>query len=160
MPTLRFILNGQEVEATLTMDEFIQLFSTGTKRRSPVQISSGPEQIAGLVKAQMEKKNVAKMLEQELHPNDEVKQYILSNAPQYRHTLFDVQTHFYGREFISRGPTKKMYHKTFRQLQLIRQEIEREQKGKFVTEVGDNRINQYVFQKTQQTATLREPINL
>jgi hypothetical protein len=97
-------------------------------------------------------------IDENLPPNNEVKQYILSQVPDYRHSLFDVQLYFFKRKFISRGSTKKMYHKTFRQLQMVRQQIEIEQKGKFVPIVGENRINLYVFQKNPDNKEVIEVI--
>lgn len=148
MPTIKFPINDQDVEITLTMDELIQLLYVTAKKRKPFQIPSPAEQTK-LIEPQKDKRITEKTTINECLPPDvEVKQYLLSK-PEYRHTLFDVQRHFFkDRAFISRGYTKKMYHKTFRQLQSVRAQIEKEQGGKFYTVIGENRVNEYVFEKT------------
>lgn len=81
-------------------------------------------------------------------PDREVMEYIKSK-PNFAHNLFEVQERFFGRRFTSRGNTKRMYHRTARQLRLIRPKIERQHKGKFEEEISEHGVKQFIFKKPQ-----------
>lgn len=95
-------------------------------------------------------KPIFSIQENHLPPINEVKKYILTQ-PNFAHTLFDLQNHFYGKEFHPSDRTEKeMYHKTFRQAARVRSKIEIEKGGTFIVNVGKNRKNEYVFLKAEQ----------
>ena len=79
-------------------------------------------------------------------PDMLVKRYIMSK-PDYRHTLFEVQNHFFGRTFKSRGQTQRMYHRTAKQVRKIRKEIETEERGVFEEVFAEGGVKQFVFRK-------------
>jgi hypothetical protein len=161
MPTLKIRIKGQEVEVILTMDEFMQLLSSDHSEKQfaipnqskiederSVKYVVDPATMQTAWQKPYKKKMMEKQIFESLKSDAEVKEYIL-NKPNYTHTLFDMQKHFFKKEFPSRGATKPMYHKTFHQIQRVRQQIEKEKGGKFTTEVGPHRISQYIFQRKQ-----------
>lgn len=82
-------------------------------------------------------------------PSDyEVLQYIIQK-PDFKHTLFDVQEHFFGKQFKSRGPTMNMYIRTSTQLKRVHKKIEKEYTGKFESKIGKGRRKYYSFKKEQ-----------
>lgn len=81
-------------------------------------------------------------------PSDnEVKAYLLSK-PSFSHDLFDVQEHFFGRRFVSRGSEARMYNRTIHQLRVVRRAIEEEKHGRFKETHGEIRgQKRYVFEQ-------------
>lgn len=77
-----------------------------------------------------------------LPPDKEVETFILLQ-PNCEHDLFMVQKHFFNRTFPSRQDTAPMYHRTIRQLRLIREKIEKEKGIKFKEEITDGNYKHY-----------------
>jgi hypothetical protein len=90
-----------------------------------------------------------------LFPDSDVKSYIKSK-PEYRHNLLEIQEHFYGKTFKSRGDTAAMYHKTSRQLVEVRRQIEREENGVFAPESVTGNLLEYPFKRNAQTVEALE----
>jgi len=83
----------------------------------------------------------------ELPSDKEVIQYIISK-PNFEHDIFDVQERFFGKRFTSRDKeTRRMYHRIHRQLRGVRETIEKQVKGKFVSTTGDKGVKRYTFKK-------------
>ncbi len=85
------------------------------------------------------------------HPDDKVIDYITSK-PDFSHDLLEVQRFFFGQVFKSRGKTKRMYHRTARQLRMVRKIIESRYEGVFVSRLGSDGVKRFVFKK-QRTPT-------
>ncbi|HSV49929.1 MAG TPA: hypothetical protein VLH35_06395, partial [Candidatus Acidoferrales bacterium] len=92
----------------------------------------------------------------DLPSNESLMDYIMSK-PDYTHDITDIQQHFFGRKFKSRGETQLMYHRMNRQLTEIRAQIEKNQDGIFNPFPIEKNLIQYVFKKRQKTLALPEP---
>ena len=89
------------------------------------------------------------MIDEPLRSMGEVVQYLL-NKPAFSHDLFEVQEHFYGRKFTSRGTEARMYNRTIHQLREARKMIERAKGGTFKETRGEIRgQKRYVFESGQ-----------
>lgn len=145
MPTLKFKIKDFEFEYIgehQDMIKFIQelmaspsnvniLATTPTKSLNPKFIL--PE-------------HAEKNLKITLPSNESVLQYITSQ-PDYKHTLFAVQEHFFNQIFRSRGNTINAYMRTKTQLDRVHKEIEKQFNGRFEKERGKKRLFCYTFKK-------------
>jgi len=91
-------------------------------------------------------------------PDDEtVMNYILSK-PQYTHDLVEIQQKFFSRTFQSRGKDQRMYHRTARQLELVRKTIEKRFGGTFKGEpAGKRNLRRFIFVKTATIQSFSKP---
>jgi len=88
--------------------------------------------------------------EMSLPSNEDVLAYIVSR-PNYQHTLYDVQKHFFGRAFITTDKeTLGMYFKTMKQVKEVRNEIEKRYHGKFEKKRGKGRLDYYTFKQEEK----------
>lgn len=146
MGKLKFKIAGVEYEYEGDLMEiipFIQrvsgyLSSSQTRLASEAQLAT-----ATLSQSQLTKRGA---LDLPLPSDESVKRYIL-DKPDFRHTLFDVQAHFFGTKFKSRGESRRMYHRTAKQLRKIRKEIEEEHKGDFQEIFAEGGVKQFIFRK-------------
>jgi hypothetical protein len=83
-------------------------------------------------------------------PRDKDVETFLLSQPNYEHDLFMVQKHFFNRTFPSRRETAPMYHRTIRQLRLIRQKIEKEKGVKFREEISDGNYKHYKIEPKKE----------
>lgn len=148
MPTLKFTIKGVEFEYIGEEDEivsFINRFLGESMmphvQAKPVSPATSPSAIVST--------ETRKMIDIPAPKDEDVIAYITSK-PDFSHDLFEVQKHFFGRTFKSRGTSKRMYHRTARQLRLIRRTIEEQHKGRFIETKGSERgLKRFVFKKTE-----------
>ena len=88
-------------------------------------------------------------------PDDEVMKYIMSK-PNYAHDLFEVQEHFFGRTFSSRGNTTRMYHRTADQLRMVRDAIADSEDGMWKSVLGSGRRKVFTFVKKSPTFATKD----
>jgi len=125
-------------ELMVTPFSIVSLEKTSTKTPNPVYIKPHEERFRSTI----------------LMPsNEDVLQYITSKL-DFKHTTFDVQEHFYGQQFSSRGKTQSMYLRTIKQLKDVRKEIEKRFGGKFEEIRGKKRLTYYTFKKEIQVVEL------
>lgn len=146
MPILKFKIKGVEFEYVGDQGEIISFVNRflGGSVALPVKPERSSSAISPSVIVSAESEDLVDLPA----PSDkEVVAYVTSK-PEFRHTLFDVQKQFFGTTFKSRGKTKRMYHRTARQLRAIRELIEKEFEGKFVETLGAKGLKEFVFKKS------------
>jgi hypothetical protein len=129
-----------------------RLFTTGANTPTPstVTIVSVPQRLSqttAYTRARISAINLP------LFPDVEVKAFLKTKSA-YRHTLAEVQEHFFGKKFGSRGESASMYHRTSRQLVDVRRLIENEENGIFRPEDLGANVIEYTFVKKEQIETV------
>lgn len=147
MPTLKFTIKGVPFEYVGNQHEIID-FINGFLGGSIVLPAQAKPTTPSLQSVTLKTEaDVEEMIDVPAPLDEEVERYITSK-PDFSHNLFEVQRIFFGKTFTSRGNTKRMYHRTARQLRLIRKQIEKEYKGKFIEETGEHGLKQFTFKKS------------
>lgn len=150
MGVLKFKKNGIEFEyigEPLEIEQLVQRLTTIASLNTPAQ-QHFPLLSEPLVQAKNKQSptRVRPSITRPLPSNEDVKRYILSK-PDYEHDITDIQRHFFGTNFKSRGETGVMYHRTARQVIEVRALIEKEQDGEFVPFPIEKNLMKYVFKK-------------
>lgn len=127
MPKLSFFIDGHPVEFEGTVEEVANFLKIVQKERIPLTTS---EQERKKLQILAEEKATVKKAKQKMPSVKEVKAYILSQ-PNYRHSTFKIQKHFFGRTFKARGVSEGLYHDFLTLATEARHQIEREQRGHF-----------------------------
>ena len=145
MPTLRFKIRdvefeyvGDEDEIVSFVNRFLSVSAMLLGEPREVTPMATPSAIIG--------KESEESVDLPIPSDKEVIAYIVSK-PDFAHHLFEIQKHFYGRMFKSRGPTQRMYHRTARQLRAVRERIEKEYEGRFVEKLGSKGLKRFTFKK-------------
>jgi hypothetical protein len=58
----------------------------------------------------------------------------LKKQPNYQHTTYSVQEHFFGKRFPARGGTKKKFDILYRRLVIVRKNIRKREGGRWIDE--------------------------
>ena len=147
MATLKFKIKGVEFEYVGQEDEIISFINRflGESITFPVQA----KQVSPTATQRTTQKE---MIDYPSPPDKEIIEYITSK-PNFSHNLFEIQNHFFGQTFKSRGPSKRMYHRTSRQMRLIRRTIEEQYNGKFIETKGPGKgLKRFIFKKSTTSA--------
>jgi hypothetical protein len=103
--------------------------------------------ITGLnVESPQPTKNTNIILRSELRvdmPTEQEVEAFIKSKPNYEHDLHMIQKEFFGRTFMARGTTASMYHRTNRQVKLVREKIEKETGAKFKEQTIDRNFKRY-----------------
>jgi len=146
MPTLKFKAKGVEFEYIGEQDElvsFLNKFLSGSMALSN-QAQPVTPTVAPTTTHRIDKEG---MIDFSLPPMEKVLEYVTSK-PDFTHDLVEIQKHFFARKFESRREGKRMYHKTRRQLSLVRKTIEEKYNGKFTETKGSKRgMKRYIFKR-------------
>jgi len=156
MPTLKFTIKSVEFQYIGSEDEITNFISHFIDETMTIQATRAMVQPTGRTRKTVAEEAKSQItIELPLHSEKEVMEYVVSK-PQFSHDLFEVQEHFYGRKFTSRKDGVKMYHKTLRQLKMIRKKIEEQYAGQFKVLKGEQRgQKRFVFERSPtQKATL------
>ncbi len=148
MPTLKFTIHGvvfeyigEESELVSFLNKFLSGSIPSSTQMKPILPNATP--------TIMQKAKEEKMIDIPTPSDEEVINYITSE-PSLSHDLFEVQRHFFKRTFMSRGNEKRMYHRTARQLRLIRKQIEKSHGGRFIATKGAKKgLKRYIFKKQE-----------
>lgn len=76
-------------------------------------------------------------------PTDQEVEAFIKSKPDYEHDLHTVQKEFFGKKFASRGASAPMYHRTNRQLTMVRKKIEDKEGRKFKAQTIDRNFKRY-----------------
>ena len=88
--------------------------------------------------------------------NEAIISYI-TQKPSYEHTLPEIQRKFYGKVFSSRGSEQGFWHRTSRQLKIVRETIEKRFGGRFKEgSAGARNLKKYTFIHQNQVVLLEE----
>lgn len=150
MLTLKFKMKGMDFELIGEYDDivkFIQGFIVGSLEIDSLEKTS--------IKPSKTMPTIPKSTRELSLPSNEDVLAFITSIPNYHHTLYDVQKHFFGRTFITTNKeTLGMYFKTMKQLKEVRMEIEKRYHGKFDKKRGKGRLDYYTFkQEERQTLT-------
>jgi len=139
---LSFYIDGHPVEFEGTVEEVASFLKMVQAQKIPLATSEEERKRAQLL---TEEKAEIKKVKENLPSVEQVKRYILSQ-PDYRHSTFDIQRHFFGRTFKARGPSEGLYHEFLYLATDARQLIEREQSGRFEysLEMGRHKVYRWV----------------
>jgi hypothetical protein len=164
MGVLKFKKGGIEFEyigEPSEIEQLVQRLTTAATYNMPAQQHFPPHTEAPQqtnIVAKLEKPASSKTRRKTILPlptNEEVKKYIMSK-PDFAHDIADVQQHFYGTNFKSRGDTQSMYFRTSRQVVEIRKQIEKEENGQFTPYAVEKNLMRYVFKKIPVVTALEE----
>lgn len=141
MAKLTFHVNDELVEFEGTVEEVTAFLKTIQKEHiSLVSDEEHRRRLEELARDKAEVENAKKSL-----PTIKaVKAFILSQ-PEYRHTTFEVEKHFFGRTFKARGVSEGLYHEFLHITTEARRQIEREHNGKFNYELELGRHKVYTW---------------
>jgi len=152
MPTLKFAIKGIEFQYIGEQHEITNFINTFLGQTMLPE----HKELNVVRKTRLTTKDSEQgMIDLPLPQDADIIRYITSKD-QYGYDLLEIQKHFFGKTFSSRGNGKRMYHRTARQLREIREAIEKQYKGKF-EEVpsGKRNLKRFVF-KPIQTAELAQ----
>jgi hypothetical protein len=146
MPTLKFKIKGVEFEFLGKEDEIVNFVNRflGGSVKLPVELEHNSLMATPSAIVSPETKQ---LIDLSTPSNKEVTAYVTSK-PEFSHNLFEIQQHFFGRTFKSRGNGKRMYHRTARQLRMVRKSIEKQFKGEFTETLGAKGLKRFVFRKS------------
>jgi len=86
-------------------------------------------------------------------PTDQDVEVFIKSRPNFEHDLHIIQNEFFGKIFSSRGSSASMYHRTNRQVKLVREKIEKDMGAKFKEQIIDRNFKRYRME-TQATTPL------
>jgi hypothetical protein len=151
MPTLKFTIKGVEFQYEAEEEQILRFINRFRAGDVTMPIQTKP-----ILRSQVEasqEETTQKVVDLDLPTDDEVIKYITSK-PKFSHDLFEVQRAFFNQTFKSRGVERRMYHRTARQLRLVRQFIEEKFNGKFMEEKSDTPgMKRFVFQPSSTIET-------
>lgn len=152
MPTLRFKIKGVEFEYIGEEDEIVSFVNRFLSESIALPVES--KQLSPTTPSVIFGTESKEILDEPAPPDEDLIKYITSK-PDFAHDLFEIQEHFFGMHFSSRDKkTQRMYHRTARQLRLVRQLIEKKYEGKFIETKGTRLrgLKRFVFKKSPVTA--------
>jgi hypothetical protein len=142
MPALKFTIKGVEFEYIGEEAEIMSFINRflGVSTTAPIQKTLNVRKPHRSIEHEP-------AIDLPLPSDEEVMNYILSKK-DYIHDSREVQQHFFGQTFMSRGKWQRMYYKTTVQLRTVRETIEKQQKGKFEERPsGERNLKRFVFKK-------------
>jgi len=149
MPTLKFSFQGLDFEYIGNNDEirdFIHAFLGQTMHLPEHQTATVTRKSRIVIK----EKEDEGMINVPLPSDDKVMEFI-QTKDNFAHDIEEVQRQFFGKTFSSRGNSQRMYHRTARQLIMVREKLEKRFEGKFVQEsTGIRNLRRYVFKPSQK----------
>ena len=84
-------------------------------------------------------------------PSDEAIMQSIESKKDFAHDITDFQKEFFGKVFSSRGNEQRMYHRTARQLKIVREKLEQKHQGKFEKQsTGIRNLRRYIFKPSQK----------
>jgi hypothetical protein len=150
MPTLKFKIRDVEFEYVGNEDEIVS-FVNRFLSVSAMFLGEQKEAPQGAKPLTIIGTESEDLVDLPKPADKEVIAYITSK-PDFAHHLFEVQKHFYGRTFKSRGKAQRMYHRTARQLREIRKAIEKKYDGKFSKKLGSGGLKYFAFEKSPKVS--------
>lgn len=149
MPTLKFRFEGLDFEYVGNNDEirdFIHTFLGQTMHLPEHQTVTVTRKSRMVIKEKEEEG----LINVPLPSDDKVMEFIQSKQ-NFAHNIEEMQKQFFGKTFSSRGNSQRMYHRTARQLGIVREKLEKRFEGKFVSEsTGVRNLRRYVFKPSQK----------
>lgn len=146
MPTLKFTIKGVEFQYVGDQDEVVSFIKRFLSES--VTLPAQAKQVSPKTSIFTQRIGPEEIIDKPIPSDEKVIEYITSK-PDFSHDLFDVQTYFFGITFKSRGKEQRMYHRTARQLRMVRQVIEKQHDGKFKAVKGAKRgLKRFVFKKS------------
>jgi hypothetical protein len=149
MPALKFRFEGLDFEYVGNNDEirdFIHTFLGQTMHLPEHQTATITRNSRIVIKEKEDEGLINVPL-----PSDEMVMDFLESKKDFAHNIEEIQAHFFGKTFGSRGNSQRMYHRTARQLSMVREKLEKQFEGKFMSEsTGVRNLRRYVFKPSQK----------
>ena len=127
MPKITFYIDGNPVKFEGTVQEVTDFLKSVETQK--ISLTPSDKESAKLQKLD-EEKNEIRRVRKNLPSVEQVADYILSQ-PNYKHSTFGIQEHFFGRTFKARGPTESLYHDFLHLATDARKFIEKKHRGSF-----------------------------
>ena len=147
MAKLRFKIQGVEFEYVgddYEIERFIHRLLTRGLPMSPTQTLLPESKSIPTTTQPVYIPSPDEQIDLETPPDSEIADYIMSKQ-NYAHEIFEVQDHYFGKTFPSRGNTRRIYQRTAEQLRRVRRKIAETQNGTWKSILGAGRRKRWKF---------------
>ena len=154
MASLKFTIKGVEFQFEGTEQEVLRFINQffGASMSLPEHAPIAFEKTNA--EETTRKVDKPKAIELPLPSDNELINYITSK-PQFSHDILEIQDHFFGRRFSSRGADQRMYHRIARKLRSVRALIEKQWDGNFKQVPSEQRnLKRFTFEKNTMFAQI------